>query len=414
MMACLRCLFIAGPLLALLHITGASASRIRRNVRVSDALAAPSFATFIKMFNRTYQQGSEEYKMRQAIFLTRADEINRQNSQPGRLWTAGVNEISDLTEAEFKKLRGWNGGRRPVNHEASLLRRKGKNATFTSAPDEKMWSLKSLTVRSQGACGSCWAIAAVSMLEAHTEIHSPHGMRTFAAQELVDCIDNKDKCGGEGGCRGATVELAMDWAMRNGVSTEEQYHYVGQQNTCQKHGIQSPEAGHVLGQVGKNYDPQAGTMGRAFGMKGWERLPENAYEPLLNAIAYVGPVAVSVSASPWANYKSGIFDGCPKDVVIDHAVLLTGYGVDHKGQTARSASGAAYHVPAKYWRIQNSWGTGWGESGNIRLHRKDGEATYCGINDQPQLGTGCEGGPAQVTVCGQCGILYDNVVPLFS
>ena len=55
--------------------------------------------------------------------------------------------------------------------------------------------------------------------------------------------------------------------------------------------------------------------------------------------------------------------------------------------------------------------SGFGENGKIRLLRQDAEEDYCGTDNQPELGTACEGGPASVRVCGQCGILYDNVVP---
>merc|ERR1719197_732280 len=90
------------------------------------------------------------------------------------------------------------------------------------------------------------------------------------------------------------------------------------------------------------------TGGRAFGMTGWETLPKNKYEPLARALAERGPVAVSVAADAWFNYDNGIFNGCGKDAVIDHAVVAMGYGED-------ATTGN------KYWLIQNSWGKDWGE-----------------------------------------------------
>merc|ERR1719240_1557655 len=71
---------------------------------------------------------------------------------------------------------------------------------------------------------------------------------------------------------------------------------------------------------------QAPSSTRAFGMTGWETLPKNQYEPLVRALAQKGPVAVSVAADAWFNYESGIFNGCGKDAVIDHAVVAVGYG----------------------------------------------------------------------------------------
>merc|ERR1719221_2533482 len=66
--------------------------------------------------------------------------------------------------------------------------------------------------------------------------------------------------------------------------------------------------------------------GAALGMTGWETLPKNKYEPLARALAERGSVAVSVAADAWFNYDNGIFNGCGKDAVIDHAVTAIGYG----------------------------------------------------------------------------------------
>merc|ERR1719440_2019487 len=141
------------------------------------------------------------------------------------------------------------------------------------------------------------------------------------------------------------------------------------------------------------------TGGSSFGMMGWETLPKNEYEPLMRALAEKGPVAVSAAADTWFNYESGIFNGCGKDAVIDHAVVAMGYGEDAS-------------TNAKFWLIQNSWGETWGESGHIRLQRID-SGDYCGMNNDPQKGVACEGETTPVPVCGMCGVLFDSVVPHF-
>merc|ERR1719218_186577 len=88
-------------------------------------------------------------------------------------------------------------------------------------------------------------------------------------------------------------------------------------------------------------------------------------------------------------------------MVVNHLVVLIGYGVDND--------------KTKYWQIQNSWGTGWGEQGTIRMIRQDSdkEEKLCNWDKDPSVGTGCPGGPDKVWVCGSCGILYDNVVAHF-
>jgi len=98
-------------------------------------------------------------------------------------------------------------------------------------------------------------------------------------------------------------------------------------------------------------------------------LPANDYDSLLNAVATVGPVAVAVDASTWHNYESGIFNGCDYNANIDvnHVVVLEGYGHDD--------------VLGDYWLIRNSWGTGYGENGYIRLARESVQT--CGVDHTP-------------------------------
>jgi hypothetical protein len=149
----------------------------------------------------------------------------------------------------------------------------------------------------------------------------------------------------------------------------------------------------------------------SIGFSGWERLPENSLGDVERALVHQGPLAVSVAAaSSWNRYWSGIHSHCERDAVIDHAVVLVGYGHD----TIR-------HKKLGYWLLQNSWGDFWGEDGFIRLLRREGEdeEKFCGWDDNPLEGSGCEKGPEavhkgdRVRVCGACGILYDVSLPHF-
>merc|ERR1712232_1310594 len=127
------------------------------------------------------------------------------------------------------------------------------------------------------------------------------------------------------------------------------------------------------------------------------QLPFNELMPLMKAVAVEGPVVVSVSAFRWFHYDRGIYDGCGRNAVIDHAVLMVGYG----------KSGAH-----PYWKIRNSWGKEWGEHGYIRLLRHESDSDgYCGIDHNPSVGSGCDDGPKSVPVCGMCGVLSDSSYP---
>jgi len=358
--------------------------------------SAGSFESFVQLQGRSYKEGSSEYEMRRALFQKRLSAVESHNAQKKRLWTAGINDLSDWTESELLALRGWDGSVRPsgggrsVRPHRAFLQQNDEDDTET-LPAEKMWSdlSSSRHIRNQGSCGSCWAIAVATVLEAHAEIYGHP--RTFSAQQIVECTPNPRNCGGNGGCGGATAELAMDWIQKNGVAEEADVPYTGQDGTCGATGNSNPD----LAMAQMLDAPASGAA--SFGMTGWETLPKNTYEPLLRALAERGPVAVSVAADAWFNYESGIFNGCGKDAVVDHAVTAIGYGEE---------------AGTKYWTIQNSWGSGWGEAGHIRLERHpDGE--YCGMDNDPQKGLACQGENDPVPVCGMCGVLFDSVVPHF-
>jgi len=361
-----------------------------------------AFAKFQQRYGRSYEKGSEEYEHRLSLFSKRVEEADAHNANPARLWSAGAGPLADHTEEELASLRGWFGAAKGGMAKRGNLRKAVMLAqTGAAVPEEFNWtSLATLsTAREQGGCGSCWAVASATVLTAHAEIYQSN-QRSFSTEELVHCVENPQKCGGSGGCQGATVELAMDYAINHAMKTAEELKYTGRDGKC-------PGNKPALAEVAlkpANVDTvdvasvglHSASTGSGSMMTHWERLPENKYEPLLQAVYEHGPTAISVDAGSWSSYSSGIFNSCSKDAVINHAVVLIGFGKSDKH---------------KYWLVENSWGPDWGENGRIRLLRQDEEESHCGIDHQPQDGTGCEGGPAQVQVCGMCGILYDNVVP---
>ncbi len=74
----------------------------------------------------------------------------------------------------------------------------------------------------------------------------------------------------------------------------------------------------------------------------------------LSAAIQTSPVSIVVDASNWAFYKSGFFNNCGNNH--NQAALLVG-------------------IIEGNWKIKNSWGTGWGEQGFIRL----ASGNTCGI-----------------------------------
>merc|ERR1719446_1436118 len=73
------------------------------------------------------------------------------------------------------------------------------------------------------------------------------------------------------------------------------------------------------------------------------------------------PISVTGNAGQLQLYANGVVTGSCSGQ-INHAVIAVGYGTDG----------------IDYFKIRNSWGTSWGESGNIRLSQSGGsQGTAC-------------------------------------
>jgi cathepsin L len=231
-------------------------------------------------------------------------------------------------------------------------------------------------VKDQGQCGGCWTFSTAETLESHIAIKTGKLM-TFSEQALIDCVPNPDQCGGTGGCSGATQELAFNWTITAGITTEASYPYTAQTGTCDMAKVKPVAT-----------------------ITGYAELQPNNYTALMNAVVSLGPIAISAAAEPWQTYETGVFHtSCGADV--DHAIVLEGYGHD-----------AASNLD--YWLVRNSWSDSWGEKGYIRIARygSTSKGEPCLEDKTPGDGDGCKGGPAKIQVCGLCGILSDSSYPI--
>lgn len=80
-------------------------------------------------------------------------------------------------------------------------------------------------VRTQGACGSCYAIAAAAALECRGKLQKYWGLDVrLSPQELVDCGDDYGTMGCDSG--GSTNSFRYVY-WENGLNSEGDYPYVG-------------------------------------------------------------------------------------------------------------------------------------------------------------------------------------------
>jgi len=368
-------------------------------------------------FSRRYADDAEEAVHRQA-FEENLAKVMEHNADTSKTWRMGVNHLTDRPPHHLKQLHGYHkpsgmlrrSGMSPAaNGVDSFLEKPHKAFSlldrFTRAgaerpnyPYEVDWRKDGVVtaVKNQGQCGSCWAFAATESIESALAIATGE-LYVLSVQEFVSCAPNEDKCGGSGGCGGSIAQLAFDYARDAGITEEWSYPYFsfygdsGNKDKCS-----------VGGDTGEHHEASQGPTSptstvRVGEVTGHFDLPTNDQDALMQAIAFQGPVSVSVDASAWHFYEEGIFDGCNQTHPdLDHAVQLVGYGTDAKD--------------GDYWLVRNSWSPMWGERGYIRLRRET--TPRCGTDVTPDHGTGCKGGPPTQEVCGTCGILFDNTIPI--
>jgi len=284
--------------------------------------------------------------------------------------------MTDWTQQEFSKLLGLKkqflyASKKPQNEDNTTH-------SIRELPPYVDWREKNIItpVKNQGMCGSCWSFGTAESIESFSALSSGQ-LQELSEQQILDCTANPRDCGGTGGCGGGTPELAYNQIMKTGLSSEWTYPYISFS--------------------GNNFKCKNNEIQPVVRLSGFKVLPSNQYVPVLQALAYEGPLAVNVDASSWGDYETGVFDGCNQtNPDIDHVVQLVGYGTDTQH--------------GDYWLVRNSWSPAFGEAGYIRLQRS--ATARCGTDIKPSDGTGCNGGPTRVTVCGTCGILYDTSYPV--
>ena len=295
------------------------------------------FMDYSARYNRTYQTYSQ-YKNAFHRFSKNIEYINN-NNFPFKL---DRNEYMDMSFDYFHLVKKGYVKKLSTSSSSSSSCSKYKYEN-KELPDSLDWrDVNAVTpVKNQGQCGSCWSFSATGAMEGAWAIKNEE-LVSLSEQLLMDCSVDY----GDYSCNGGEMESAFEFAIDNGMCSEEQEPYLAKDEDCMYCNPQIYFSDCV------------------------RVTPKN--EIHLKEAVSRGPVSVAIQADTktFQFYSGGIISGDSCGTNLDHGVLIVGYG-EEDGE--------------KYWIVKNSWGASWGENGYVRISRSDEENTHgvCGIAMQP-------------------------------
>jgi C1A family cysteine protease len=275
------------------------------------------FESFKAQHTRSYKTQDEE-NTRFKTFVSNLAVIDARNHaerKAGGSAQHAVTKFSDISEEDFLKRLNYVKSNETAKFVAV--------APHVGASTSVDWTgVYTTPVKNQGYCGSCWAFAASEQMESDS-------MRTLGTnfilgpEQMVECDRSS------AGCDGGLQERAYSYVERaGGMQEESTYPYTsgvdGSTSACS-----SDKSKFVL-----TVTDYANIDGET---------------DMSNYVLATGPVSVALDASTWSSYTGGIMSVCPTQ--INHAVQAVGVDTSSGG----------------YWKVRNSWGPDWGESGFIRL-----------------------------------------------
>jgi C1A family cysteine protease len=267
----------------------------------------------------------------------------KQHNAKNLSWQEGLNQFSDMTEAEAFEFLGVREKTKEEMNEM-ISKATGKKLDFDSYEDDEVrsspkervpvdWTAFLPPIRNQASCGSCYAFSTQAAIEGnYVKKRREEGKMIaetilLSTQQIVDCNTTTK------GCSGGWMGNAIDFLFKGGIALDKDYTYTARVGTC-KYTPSMASAVKVTGYetAGSYYSPKE----------------EDVYNLLQK-----GPLTNCVDTNGLLRYRSGIAN-LPCKQVCPHAVNTIAWGKDE-------ATGL------NYIKMRNSWGTSWGEAGHARI-----------------------------------------------
>eukprot|EP00930_Biecheleria_cincta_P057532 TRINITY_DN43452_c0_g1_i1.p1 TRINITY_DN43452_c0_g1~~TRINITY_DN43452_c0_g1_i1.p1 ORF type:complete len:746 (-),score=151.36 TRINITY_DN43452_c0_g1_i1:64-2250(-) len=246
-------------------------------------------------------------------------------------------------------------------------------------------------IRNQGPCGSCWAVAAATVMSdrfciaASKRLGNASGNTSLiqlsdlqalmlAPEQMVDCDETNN------GCQGGRLDDAWTYLKDHGVPRESCSPY----RHCPVPTSKQCFYGDAS-QLPKKPDNKRSCTGQCVNGDKMDVFQVSAayavakprdVVALQRELLERGPVEVAFFVfSDFMNYKRGTYFRTPAAYgpLGGHAVRLLGWGTEEQLD----------HDPVDYWLVANSWSVNWGMGGLFRIRRGTNE---CGIETTPAAG----------------------------
>jgi C1A family cysteine protease len=299
------------------------------------AAATPMDAMEFKFINYVAQHAKsyatkEEYELRKSLFAKIDADIEQYNATE-KTSVHAHNFLSDLTEYEKSKLTGTKRMPEP-EHEDETLEIYGSVPSFATGVD---WVTAGAVapVKNQGSCGSCWAFSAASATESAYHIAMNKGTSSvtqISEQQLVSCVTT---CSG---CNGGWYTNCWYYYLSHGAYYEADWPYTATNGSC-------------------TYNSADATNVR---LSSYRNVTAKSISALQSAVA-AQPVSVAIAAgnSYFQSYSTGVLTNAYLcGTYMDHGVVAVGYGNENG---------------TDYWLVRNSWGSGWGDKGYVKIAATD-------------------------------------------
>lgn len=263
------------------------------------------------------------------------DEVHVAIESVGASWEAGETEISQYLDKNPDYIGLF--GLSLDEFQQSLMQKTASAALTMSSPppppsidwrkvNDQNWVTG---IRNQMTCGACVAFATCAVLESRAKLvqRNPNLPIDLSVAHLFFCG------AGEACDKGWDIEKALEFCRDCGVGREQNFPYLPRNQACQQ-------------------------ISPLVKVSHWEEKMSGYYRK--QAIAQNGPAIAGMKIyEDLYYYRSGIYRHVTGELRGLHAVAVIGYD-DLR----------------KYWIVKNSWGTGWGEKGFMRIDYKELDTNF--------------------------------------